>query len=566
MQQQLEIIVTFRKGGQDALPQINQGAKSVMNSIDGLNTKVKYYEDIAKKAEIGSKQYANAIKQVELAQKQASTAQLIANKNMMGSTRQTAQMTMTMQAMNFTIRDSPYFFRDFSLGILAVGNNLNPLIDGLINVKREAKLAGSTLGKEMMKSLKGPGGLIFAFSVLVSVMQAVVFAMDSYNRKTKEAKEKTDKLADAVDSMTRNELNAHRIKHENIVRDLEAQKKQFDAVEAIKMKTAGAGAYIPATFSREEELKASKAFLEKLALELTFLSDIYALERKIKQDREKYKATDDPVQRALMKKQLDADQAQLDAMMLKEEKEKKLKVTKTESYILTEQQMRQELAILEVLKQQATSALDRFHYTQQIAGIEYDLMELSRLPDPSEGLGYQPGEFTGKKGRASGVEKIAKVKPELGDVNKELQTTDMLATRVGTSLYQAFLQGKLAIDELAMSLVAVAAQLVIIEGLKYIFSGGISGLFGSPLSQGGIVKASGGYMTTGNGSHDYIPAMLRPGEMVINPNQQQELFNMVKGMGSNVRKDGNVVVVLQGTLDGQQFIKKTIKKNNALLR
>ena len=404
MQQQLEIIVSFRKGGQDALPQIQTGAKTVMNSIDGLNAKMKYYESIAKKADIGSREYANALKQVELAQKQASTAQLRANQNMQGTTRQTAQMTMTMQAMNFTIRDSPYFFRDFSLGILAIGNNLNPLIDGLINVKREAKLAGSSLGKELMKSLKGPGGVIFMFSVLVSVMQAVVFAMAKTKDKTKETNDELKKLSETLKDLTDTKLLEIKVKNLTEIRQIIAEAKKVKADEikkALEDTTTGMKAI------RLEQMDA-ESFLtdeqrEQLRLlrlqngEIAVLRGGHTSLRKIANE---IKALQDEAKEATAERAKVINEVEIPALenlkKLFGENTKVTKDAKEKQYILTEQQIRAEMAVLEILKAQSASVLDRFHYTQQIESLKYGLGEMGRLPDPSEGLGYTPYTAPGK--------------------------------------------------------------------------------------------------------------------------------------------------------------------------
>ena len=45
------------------------------------------------------------------------------------TTTASANASMALLNLNYVIRDSPYFFQNFALGVLAVGNNLNPFSD-----------------------------------------------------------------------------------------------------------------------------------------------------------------------------------------------------------------------------------------------------------------------------------------------------------------------------------------------------------------------------------------------------------------------------------------------------
>ena len=141
--------------------------------------------------------------------REAASAMMQNSQAMSSSTRTSANMTMALQSLNFTVRDSPYFFRDFSLGILAIGNNLNPLIDSMIAVKKEAKDMGGTLRGALWTALKGPAGVIFAFSALVSIMQAVIFAFDDWGDETEEAEKKVDKFTKKIETLNRAMLKAN---------------------------------------------------------------------------------------------------------------------------------------------------------------------------------------------------------------------------------------------------------------------------------------------------------------------------------------------------------------------
>lgn len=98
-----------------------------------------------------------------------------------GSTRGMANMGVAMQNLNYVVRDSAYFSQSFAFGVLAIGNNLNPMIDSMMRANKEAKSLNSTFGKEMLGFLKGPGGIVLLLSVAVTAFQALTFAMAKNN-------------------------------------------------------------------------------------------------------------------------------------------------------------------------------------------------------------------------------------------------------------------------------------------------------------------------------------------------------------------------------------------------
>lgn len=136
-------------------------------------------------------------------------------KDVMSTTQVLPQLTtsaansgVALQNLNYVIRDSPYFFRDFQLGVMAVGNNMNPLIDSMIRLSKEAKATGLTLSSVLWTALKGPAGVIVAMSLFITILQAVTFAMSKTKSGTKEAKDDIENLRDAVEDLGNSFLEA----------------------------------------------------------------------------------------------------------------------------------------------------------------------------------------------------------------------------------------------------------------------------------------------------------------------------------------------------------------------
>ncbi|MEW6006116.1 MAG: hypothetical protein AB1695_12460 [Stygiobacter sp.] len=113
-------------------------------------------------------------------------------------TRAVSEASYMMQAFNYTMRDAPYFAKDFALGILAVGNNLNPLIDGVIRTRQEAEKLNKGFFEIVKQSLSGGGGLILGFTLLVSALQAVTFWLDQSKNKTKDTQKSFDDIIVSV--------------------------------------------------------------------------------------------------------------------------------------------------------------------------------------------------------------------------------------------------------------------------------------------------------------------------------------------------------------------------------
>lgn len=67
-----------------------------------------------------------------------------------------------------------YLASDARYGLLAVGNNLSFLTTQFFQLSKSSKAAGSSFGKEFMKSLAGPAGMIIALQVLIAVLPEIV--------------------------------------------------------------------------------------------------------------------------------------------------------------------------------------------------------------------------------------------------------------------------------------------------------------------------------------------------------------------------------------------------------
>ena len=140
-------------------------------------------------------QFAGRVSSVVPAINQATTATH-------GVAKGSANAAMTLQALNYTVRDSPYFFRDFSLGVLAVGNNLNPLIDGLKRMNDEAKASNMTFMQMATKTMGSGGWFTLGMSLAVTAIQAVTFMLAKNKGEVKATTDELKNLLSAYQNYT----------------------------------------------------------------------------------------------------------------------------------------------------------------------------------------------------------------------------------------------------------------------------------------------------------------------------------------------------------------------------
>lgn len=213
MANELKITVRFDLGNAksgtqelgESIKKVAVDTKAFEGSIADLTQRLKILTDAQKQYKIGSDEFSIIGKRMSEIQTQlgGSVAKVgdVMSKvrpQLDGMAHGSANAAMTLQALNYTVRDSPYFFRDFSLGILAVGNNLNPLIDGMIRMKNES----GSLFKGLVSAMSGTQGVVFAFSVLVSMLQAVTFALAKNKSQTADSKKGYDELTASVSDLS----------------------------------------------------------------------------------------------------------------------------------------------------------------------------------------------------------------------------------------------------------------------------------------------------------------------------------------------------------------------------
>ncbi|MCK9519813.1 MAG: hypothetical protein M0R74_12435, partial [Dehalococcoidia bacterium] len=113
-----------------------------------------------------------------------------------------AQAMTAVTGLNWIVSDSPYFFQNMRMGIMAVSNNINPLVNNIVYLKKETgsmKNAFAAIGKQ----LTGPMGVVFAISIAIAAIQAISFIMGKHKAKAEGAAEANKEFKKSLEQINK---------------------------------------------------------------------------------------------------------------------------------------------------------------------------------------------------------------------------------------------------------------------------------------------------------------------------------------------------------------------------
>lgn len=419
--------------------------------------------------------------------------------------------------LNYVVRDSPYFFNNFALGVMAIGNNINPLIDSFSRLRMEAGEKSISAFQLLKQALVGGAGISIAFSVAVSAIQAFVFWMAHAESQAKKTKDEVSDTTKALQSMldvqtpakslvyklTPDQLISLISKLDSEVKTLEADKKALD----IGSQTIGSGA------------TSVKINLES-----------------IKKDIEQRKKDNKDLTEELKKQKTELE-AQLKVMQImtgfglnaterkeaKDKKEPKLKLASTSEKDL-------ELSMLTPYQKEI---FDKIKSNFEDLGATWDARAKAfawnvAFNSPQMNLGMSPVKVPSK----TGIEYINKdLQKETKDLKINLELSKIVANQLGDTLAQAFEKGRIKLNEFLQSLAVAVGKMLLLKAIMAIFTGGTSEVGGtSTVVSGGGVLNKVGSPSIGQG-------------MVVNP-----------------------TFVFENVVDGQKILYKGIKQTQSIQR
>lgn len=94
----------------------------------------------------------------------------------------------TLVQFSRLLSDAPYFMTSFQMGLIAITNNIDPLVQQFVQLKKEAK-EGETVFGLLKQSLTGVNGIMVGISLVTSIITAFALATRDSSKATKEKTE-----------------------------------------------------------------------------------------------------------------------------------------------------------------------------------------------------------------------------------------------------------------------------------------------------------------------------------------------------------------------------------------
>ena len=421
------------------------------------------------------------------------------------------------QSLSYIVRDSPYFFQNFNMGLMAVGNNLNPFIDQLILAKKETGSWKGALG-QLGQGIGGVGGISFIFSLAVSAITAYALATGNAKEETKGLKEETDKLRESLEkasyeTLRREEAKAMMKLSLAEIKLREEQNTEYeDAIVKARVRSQSASVTINkdvlGTAATKEEVKNNQELLDTIRKYKSELGLVGEQENRIAELREKRRRLKTPEEIAEIDKKIEALEKKY-RRETKETKETKLsdEITIMKEYIgYTDRMIRDEIKLNQAKLDDPNFKGDRVAVLEKIIMLNKVQQGVTesylRLFDIAKSKGYKD-QFDMKP-----LENLPKSNPAFKETTAELermlalsnmltdsfnQAGDAVADAMGRSTVvfkQANSLGQIFINTLTQAIIKAVTLKLIMVGLDFLGSFiGIPGLGSSASSIAGFASS-----------------------------------------------------------------------------
>jgi hypothetical protein len=500
------------------------GVDTIITSVAEANKKIreltKQFVDLTVAGKDASQTLATLNKTLEIKNNLISVQSGFVNLNKSINTSQTASANaaQALLNLNYVVRDSPYFFNNFALGVMAVGNNINPLIDSFTRLRMEAGEKAVSAFTLLKQALVGGAGISIAFSVLVSAIQAFVFWQSHAKEKTEDLTKAIDEqkksLEQLSDRQIRNMTVEYDIKVSEMLAEARAKMKREQDLYQEKIKQSRYNFQLTApseniedylSGKQKEQLAQYREMIQYLRMYLMTRGDIERKEAEIldllqKQKQvianpELVKAYEDRIKK--IREEIDA----LKGKLPKEPKEPKEKTVKTvgaevidELYSNIDREIRSEYE-KQIAKFEAIGL--QFDPVQKLFVFQYAI-EIVEKRRKLEGMQMRANElpFVGGRELPEDVKKRLEGYKErdaleaMDEAKRKEMALAQASNIVGDSLMSAFNKGRFALDEFIQSLTLAIAKMFILQGIAYLF--GQPSLFGNVTKAGAAGAVSGG--------------------------------------------------------------------------
>ena len=501
------------------------------------------------------------------------------------------------QTLNYIMRDSPYFFQNFNMGMMAVGNNLNPFIDQLILAKKET---GSWRGAltNLSSGLSGIGGISFIFSTIVTAITAYSLATSDAKKETKDLKTEIDELRTTLEKASYETLKRAEIKTrielieaENKL--LKEQTEEYNRQRDAKIRSQVPGSMIDKSTLGSEETKAElKSAQERLDLIKEYQNQLGLVgqqENRIAELRE--------IRRHLRDQgEIDKIDAQILAYekLYKKQREATDKIPeeikfRREHLGLTNEMIRSEIALIDARLADPTFKGNR---VQELKNrIELQKLNTKGTKEYIETFAKVKSFKLNDKFAFSPIESVPKPKV-FQETNSELERMLFLSNTLTDSFNEAgnavssamgdsvkmFKQANSLAQIFINTLIEAAVRAAVLKGIMFL--GGL--IFGGPAGAAFAAMDNGGYFS-GVPGKDKNLARLSDGEFIVDARSTQNYLPLLHAInntpafangglnyrgGSSSSNPMPIVVEVKGNIKGRtiQLVLDRESKNKSNIR
>ncbi len=176
----------------------------------------------------------NAVKQLSTDIKEVGTASVKTGHAVNGLTEIQGKANFALLNTTRLVGDMPFLFTDWRLGIMAISNNIDPLVASMGQLNTVTKGFKGTV-KALLEGLKGPAGLGLAISAITGAFLVWSQNQSRANDSTKEAVDKVKALREEYKKL-KEELERLRPTYDGLVEEMEKANELQEAQRKEKIK------------------------------------------------------------------------------------------------------------------------------------------------------------------------------------------------------------------------------------------------------------------------------------------------------------------------------------------
>jgi hypothetical protein len=138
-----------------------------------------------------------------------------------------AGATMAMNQLGFAIGDASMIAVNFRFALMGIGNNLPFVAQGLMQAAKEARALEISLGRHLLNSLKGGGGLILAINGLMLLMQLLPELFGAATKAAMEQKDAVKELAQEYENLGTTSLDTQKNRTKIMMEVLKTERDEY---------------------------------------------------------------------------------------------------------------------------------------------------------------------------------------------------------------------------------------------------------------------------------------------------------------------------------------------------